>query len=115
MISRLFKMMCTVKLFHWQTSKYAIHKETDEYFHKYIEKMDELMEVYLGIYNTKKLHLSNDIMIQIPNQTKETFVKELDLFQFFLKNIKEDNMGFIQVRDEIISLNERFKYLLTFE
>lgn len=113
MIQEFFEMILITKMFHWQTKRYGIHKETDQYFNELLEKMDHLIEVYQGIYG--KIHLKNSIDIIIKNQTLSTFLKKLHSFNQFLIDSKETNQGFIQIRDEIISLNENLKYLLTFQ
>jgi DNA-binding ferritin-like protein len=50
-----FEMLLMIKLFHWKTFNYALHKASDEIYEKINEHMDRFrfMEVLLGKSNIR--------------------------------------------------------------
>lgn len=104
-----------VKVFHWQTKKYANHKSSDSYLETFAESMDKYVEVAQGIYGrlsiskisaTSKIPVDDDIEIYI----SEFMDKLKSLSSKMVKNNKDlDNI----LADMLMNINQ-FKYLLTF-
>jgi hypothetical protein len=108
-----FEVLSSIKMYHWQTYNYGNHKNTDEYYKTFLDKMDELIEVYQGIYGRIKLSRSKSILIK--NQTKKSCITNIERFTHFLKKWNEKDEGLNQIKDELISLNHRLLYLMTFK
>jgi hypothetical protein len=111
-IEHFFEMTGYIKMFHWQTKRYSIHHNLDEYFKIFLEKMDELIEIWQGIYG--KIKLKKPMIISVVNQNPKLFITKLNQFTKFLKSLKEKDEGFKNIRDEIIGINNKLKYLLKF-
>lgn len=114
LIQMFFEMVGIIKMFHWQTERYAYHEQTDRYLTSFMEKMDELIEILQGIHG--KVHLQQPIQITIDNQSsRKTFLQHLIKFNKLLMRFKETDVGFLNVRDEIVSINRKLQYQLTFK
>lgn len=104
-----------VKLFHWQTKKYANHKSSDSYLDTFAELMDKYVEVSQGIYgrlsinkisSSSKIPNDEDIVIYLDEYTDKLKLLTLKM----IKNNKDlDNL----LADMLMNINQ-FKYLLTF-
>lgn len=124
-IQPLMEMKHSIKLFHWTTSQYPIHKITDSFLEVLDPLLDKYVEVVLGaskhtmnknIYvETKLQNILKNISIQ-PIQSKKSISSLLD------SNVKilnthtncNTNVELLAIRDEIVSEIQRFKYLLNF-
>jgi len=114
LIQMFFEMVGIIKMFHWQTERYAYHEQTDHYLTSFMEKMDELIEILQGIHG--KVHLQHPIHITIHNQSSQTiFLQHLKKCSELLMRFKETDVGFLNVRDELISINRKLQYQLTLQ
>jgi hypothetical protein len=113
-----FEMLLTIKLFHWKTHQYSIHKATDELYDKMNEKMDQFIEVLLGKTNirinlSKKKNISlNDISTLSLLQKK---IKNDIGYLLSIENTKAmqvmRNVDLYTIRDEMIAILNQFLYL----
>ena len=120
----------TVKLFHWKTFQYSIHKATDELYSKIGENIDRFVEVMLG----KKKNGSDDgsnpnLRIDLLGVRSiplkdfkhvNHFLDEVQKFKQFLLSF--ERMGFMKemsnqdlftFRDEMLADVNQFLYLST--
>lgn len=102
-----------IKLLHFQTKSYAVHKATDAFTETYDALFDTFWEVLQS--NGKRIKLSSSgSSIQLTNEsTPAKLVKMLDSVARRLSAVKE---GFARVSaDNLVEAFEQFKYLLTFD
>lgn len=114
-INILFELQLNIKTFHWMTISYSNHKATDELYEILNDKIDQLVETYMGIYGR-------------PNITAETInIKTMkdDEFIIYLKNAKTyletvlptyfiaNNPDLLNIRDEMIGAINKTLYLFT--
>ena len=131
-----FQIQNTIKFSHWRTKSYAEHKALDMFFGKFIDKMDEFIEIWQGKYGRIDVKGKNaDMKVQKVNG--DDLVRYLDvLLGFFMgdksKNCKKykisgktDYCGItildivdkrdsdlLNLRDEIVGSINQLKYLL---
>ena len=119
----ILNLLNNVKIYHWKTRSYSVHKATDELYEKLNEQIDQFVEVLLG----KKRNISvnrEQILklesIKIKNFNFKIFKKEIEKYKIILINltkdklIKEDeDMDLINIRDEMLATLNQFTYLLT--
>jgi hypothetical protein len=99
-----------LKLLHFQTTKYAIHKASDDFLSTYDELFDKFWETaqsnkYRVILSTENLELSN---IKTYNDLEPLLNKVTEL----LDSVAESYL--VAVRDELLSEINQFAYLMTF-
>lgn len=127
-VKMFFKILNTVKIYHWNTSQYAIHKATDELYDELNKNVDSFVEIMLGKSTHKnsfkqRIHLPKYTTITFLSPTTlNTFNDEIDKFITYLVNMTYDNKvnitnnsDLLNVRDEILGNLNQFKYLSTFE
>ena len=107
------------KLLHWQTPKYAQHKALDKLFESLIDLGDNLAESIMGKYG--RPHLSEEnlcLKLFNYNNNLSYFMDELySCYRNECRCLFEENKDseLLNIIDEIISLIDRIKYLLTLE
>ena len=113
------EMLNTVKLFHWKTNSFAIHKATDELYGSLNESVDSFVEVMLG-KNGDRVNLSNMKTIELNDfSSVESFKREVEKYKVFLKSLTQEfdpvtDSDLLNIRDEILGHLNKFSYLLTF-
>lgn len=127
-IENLLSLRHTLKVSHWVTNKYEIHKITDKYIKKLDDLIDKYVEIYLGMYSnaydvetTEAKQSLIDMLSNIKSYVVDTNViydlvdlvnneiKSLELL-FYSDKIKPVEL--LAVRDEIIGELQTMKYLL---
>ena len=116
-------MLITVKLYHWNTLSFSVHKATDDLYGELNTLIDQFVEVLLGkgenvsekkkheILNTKTLHLKSF-------KDNGGFKKEINSYKKFMINLgkqfnQRENSDILNVRDEILATLNKMSYLLT--
>jgi len=122
-VSYMLQMLMTVKLYHWNTLSFSVHKATDDLYGELNTLIDQFVEVLLGkgenvsekkkneILNTKTLHLKSF-------KDNGGFKKEIDSYKKFMINLgkqfnQRENSDILNVRDEILATLNKMSYLLT--
>lgn len=109
-----FRHQIQLKLLHFQTNSYAIHKATDSYLSGFADNMDKFMEVAQGVYgklNIQQLKFEFDVV------NNATIVDELQKFIKFMGELTSkfaNEPALLAIRDEIVAEAQKLVYLLTF-
>ena len=117
--TNVLKNIVQSKLLHWQTAKYAQHKALDELFESLIELGDELAESIMGKYG--RPHISDEnlsLRLFNYNNNLSYFMDELyNCYRNECRSLFDENKDseLLNIIDEIISLVDKIKYLLTLE
>jgi hypothetical protein len=119
----------TVKLFHWKTFQYSIHKATDDLYSKIGENIDRFVEVMLGKKNNGSDGSNPNLRIDLLGVRSiplkdfkhvNHFLDEVQKFKQFLLSF--ERMGFMKemsnqdlftIRDEMLADINQFLYLST--
>lgn len=121
-IVKFLETLNLVKLYHWKTRSYAIHKATDELYTKLNLHIDSFVEVLLGKQGNRiNLMTRKTISLKDFNSVEE-FKNEMVKFKIFLIDLNNNqvlksmrNTDLFNIRDEILSSVNQFLYLLTFK
>ena len=119
---KFLHMLNTIKLYHWKTHSYAMHKATDDLYSKLNGNIDKFVETMLGktggrinLMGVKQLPL--DDYNSVP-----PFKTQIEDYKSFLVGLDKDpfikqmsNTDLLNIRDEILGDLNQFLYLLTFK
>ena len=116
-----FEMLLLIKLFHWKTYSYAIHKATDELYAKLNTNMDSFIEILLG-KNGSRIDLTQTHTIKLMDLTSPKLLrKEINLYKAYLVGLNKNkamltmaNTDLFNIRDTLLGDLNQFLYLLTF-
>ena len=122
-IPMFLEMINTIKIYHWKTTSFSTHKATDELFASLNEKTDDFVEVLLG-----KSEINRAAVLVFPSVKISTFSSNkecrriVDKYKEFLLDLPRNknfssmlNVDLLTIRDEIVSVLNKFLYLLTLE
>lgn len=115
-VLKFLSLFVTIKLWHWKTNIYSIHKSTDEFLESFLDHTDKFIEVMLG-KKQNRIHLGNINKLRFVeiNNSKE-FKEILHKFSSFIQSLQlNDRPDLITIRDEIIADVNKLLYLQTFK
>lgn len=106
-------LISSVKLLHFTTSSYAMHKNTDEFHKNLLDGFDRYMEAYIGLHPESKEELKNFNS----NATIMTDYNRIDeISKALLLNLRKDNNSSMEaIADDIEENINKYKYLSTFQ
>lgn len=111
-ISSFFRLQLTVKLFHWNTKNYDLHKITDKLHQDLLEINDRFIESYLGKYGDKNIILTNVDVDYISDSEiisyLENIINKVILSDYY-KNVDKELRA---IMDELLELLYTNIYLL---
>lgn len=118
-IETFLEMIVVIKLYHWKTKNYSIHKATDELLKKLDENVDHFVEILLGKCNSRLKHIEQRVR-NIDIKTNDALKEKLFEYRAFLIDMNEIfntkyDSDLFSVRDNILGDINQFLYLLTFE
>lgn len=115
-ITKLIQVQEQVRVLHWQTKIYSRHKAYGSFYNDLGEMIDELVEIYQGKYNRISFQQQTFDLIDIDN------VKLSDMLDFTIETLytelpslidQQRDTDILNLRDSIVGLLNRFKYILT--
>jgi DNA-binding ferritin-like protein len=116
------EILMMVKLFHWKTHSYAIHKATDELYDTLNDHIDNFIEVLLGKTGTRIDLLSNKTISLTDLSSPEQLKAKVDKFKTYLISLTNNkalsnlnDSDLLNIRDEILGDLNKFLYLMTFK
>jgi len=117
-IHKLLEMINVVKLYHWQTQSYSIHKATDKLYENLNENVDRFVEVYLGKDNSRIKKWDSEMSI-IQYNRKKDFKSRMFEYREFLTDLSNNfdekkDSDLLNIRDEILADINQFLYLFSF-
>lgn len=111
LVSILFHHQLAIKMFHFQTTKYGAHKAADDYLVKFEDNLDRFMEIYQGENGRIK---DAQISVNFITLNDSTIDNHLVTMANYLENMKSLSSGLSNVKDDMVSDLQQFRYLLTF-
>ena len=114
MIGSFIAMQNQFRVFHWQTESYAQHKAFGAAYEDLDELIDEFVEVYQGKNGIVKPTDGFKIKLENLDGSPSDMI---DVFIDFLKNdlpgqLEETDTDLLNIRDEMLGLLNKTKYLL---
>ena len=120
LVNSFLKLLIIVKVFHWKTKSYAVHKATDELYENLNEHIDKFVEVMLGKKGTR-LDMKNKQIVITDPATLIEFKKMMYEYRILLEDkmnkyiSEQGNTDLYNIRDEILGNINQFLYLITFK
>jgi len=122
-ITHLLQMLNTVKLYHWNTLTFSVHKATDDLYGELNTLMDQFVEVLLGKHSSVSQQNKHEIL-HIKTLHLKTykdngmFKKEIEGYKKYLIGLnsvfnQSENSDLLNIRDEILATLNKVSYLLT--
>jgi len=118
---RLIDFWIVVRIFHWQTEQYSVHKATDGLLSELEEKTDEMLEIIQGATGSRirfEQGVKSDQAYR--NVTKAKFIRKAHSIAKYLMTLERllqgisPIEGILNVRDELIASIQQTLYLLSF-
>ena len=121
-VLKFLQLLNMVKLYHWKTHSYAVHKATDNLYSKLNNDIDKFVEVLLGkIGNRVDLTHVKSISLNDYNSVDQ-LNREMQYYKNYLVDLDTNkvmnmmsNTDLFNIRDEILADINQFLYLLTFK
>lgn len=112
-IDTMFSLQATLKMIHWTTTSYAIHKATDKTIQILLPLIDGFVETYLGKHSgaLQQHDITHVTIKKIETTTQlqkylEKVIRKLD------HTMKLKDGDLISIKDDIVSELNVLKYLL---
>lgn len=111
LVSFLFQLQISVKMFHWQTRSYAVHVASGQLFDRVVELTDAFIEQYIGTYGRPRM--ASNASVSVPNMTKSAMLSMLrDAMSYLSTRVPRDS-HLQNLRDELTGELAKMVYLLT--
>ena len=111
-------LQCQIKIMHWQTKGYARHKALDDTFGELLDLVDSFVEEAMGKYGRFELEEETKT-IQLLNlseiDTKAMVETVCEALIQYNDQFEETDTNLLNIRDEMLGLFQKLKYLLTLE
>lgn len=113
-VSHLLTIRNQIKLYHWQTNRFARHKATDDLTAALDTSIDAFVESYMGRYGRPKVSGSIKLHNFSESAAKSFVAKETKyLEQELPKKIGKNDTDLLNLRDTILGDLTKVSYLFT--
>lgn len=114
LISSFLTIQNQLRIFHWQTSSYAQHKAFGKAYEDLDGLVDDFLEVYMGKYGIVKANIKYNVSL---DNYSDNCIEFIDSSIIFLNSIVEElniqnDTDLINIRDEMLAVLNKLKYLL---
>jgi len=114
-ISTFLTIQAQLRILHWQTKSYAEHKALGKAYDLLDELVDQFVEVHSGKYGNTLA--KTNFQISAVNYKDANVMALIDSYIGYLTNelpqvCKEGDTDLLNIRDEMLSVLNRTKYLL---
>jgi hypothetical protein len=111
--SKLVEIQTQLKFFHWQTKSYARHKAYGKTYSAMSDLIDNFVEILMGKYGRVPA-----MPMRIYNRNEKdavTFIEETIGYLISLSNELDANgdTDLLNIRDEMLALFNKLRYLIT--
>jgi hypothetical protein len=119
-VIHFLEMLNTIKLFHWKTTSYSVHKATDDLHSKLSGSVDTFVETMLGKHGGRiNMALGQTLIVHDYGSTATSaFKQEMDKYKLLLQGLTgaldaSKDSDLLNIRDEMLGNINQFLYLLT--
>ena len=114
-VSTFLRIQNQLRIFHWQTKSYAQHKAFGKAYEELDGLVDDFIEVFMGKHGRVKAALK--YVIELDNFDDASTNEIVDSYIQYLTSLSEDllptDTDLLNIRDEMLAVLHRLKYLLT--
>ncbi len=110
-VATLTEMLHVVKLHHWRTHDYSVHKATDNLHEALSEQVDSFVEKLLGSKNTRSTltHLHMNAYNTLP-----ALKRRMEHYKRYLQGMPASlGTDLLNIRDELLGSLNQFSYMLS--
>jgi DNA-binding ferritin-like protein len=114
LLETFFTMLHQVKLYHWATMDYGIHKALDDLHESLSGHVDKFVEVYIGRFKKQPLpaSLSVSVKVQADVQKLEKYLESLrDTLRAVGKTVAKESQ-LLNILDEMLGDVDQTLYLI---
>ena len=105
------EMLHIIKLHHWRTHSYSVHKATDNLHEAMSEQVDSFVEKLLGSKHTRAT------LTHMPLRACNTLPelkRRMEHYKMYLKRMPASlGTDLLNIRDELLGSLNQFSYMLT--
>lgn len=113
-MSTLLGFTAQIHIYHWQTRGYASHMALGGLYDGIADLGDAFVETYIGVNGGNRV---DEAMLEtvLLRFDIDSVVSTIDSFESFLKSLDStiSNTDLLNIRDEMLALVHKTKYLLT--
>ncbi len=104
-----------LRIFHWQSKSYAQHKAFGKAYEALGDLIDDFVEVYSGKYGTPRAKIKYNIVLENFEGEYAEYIDSIISFLVSLTTELDPNRDtdLMNIRDEMLAVINRLKYLLT--
>ena len=111
-VEKMIQMEQQFRIWHWQTKLYSRHQAYGATYNALGELIDSFMEVYMG--KNERVSAPSSIQLQDLGENVEQALDEYTSFLVSLtQQLGEEDSDLLNIRDEMLALLNKLKYLLT--
>lgn len=119
LVKIFLEMLNVVKLYHWKTRSFSLHKATDELYERLNGHIDTFVEVLLGKDQSRIKMIEREIDL-LDYEKKSNFQSRIFEYRAFLTGLNDyfdekRDSDLLSIRDEILGDINQFLYLMTFD
>jgi hypothetical protein len=121
MVASFLRILNIIKLFHWKTTEFSVHKATDELYSDLGGRIDAFVEQLMGITD-KRIDINESLCYAVNCDNIDELRDHIVVFKKYLGAYtaitgEPPNMvihfDLATLRDEMIGLLDKFLYLIT--
>ena len=110
-VATMTEMLHSIKLHHWHTHDYSVHKATDNLHEALSEQVDSFVEKLLGSKQTRS-NLT-DLRMRSCNSLPE-LKRRVEHYKRYLQGMPASlGTDLLNIRDELLGSLNQFSYMLT--
>ena len=110
-VATMTEMLHAVKLHHWRTHSYSVHKATDNLHEALSEQVDSFVEKLLGSQNARS-NLTN-LRMHSYNSLPE-LKRRVEYYKQYLRGMPASlGTDLLNIRDELLGSLNQFSYMLS--
>lgn len=108
---KLIEMEQQMRVFHWQTKSFARHKAFGDTYAALGDLIDSFAEAYMGKYGRFKVAPMN--LKDIDNDVDLVIEEYVEFLVSLTDQMEAGDTDLVNIRDEMLALMNKLKYLLT--
>ena len=114
LISPFLKIQQQLRIFHWQTESFAQHKAFGKAYEELDGLIDDFVEIYIGKYGKIKAKLTYNIELDNLSDNYLTYINDYIKYLISISSeLDEKDTDLLNIRDEMLAVLNKLKYLLT--
>lgn len=119
-LSCIFKFLSIIKTIHWLTTSHSVHTAMDDAHNKFSDKLDEIVEAYMGFINKDKTEFNGIVNVEFEVGAFDQ-AHPYTYFRSAYNELRENLMqyavsdGLKSLIDDLDNIANRTSYLLRLE